>query len=136
MRNNILNAIYLKLKNIGDIKDVYKYNKGYFSAFPVAVILGSENEKIRESVKTIKKVYKFKIQIFQEVNEKARGQVDGENLLVNLSDTIDDVFDNDDTLGGICDDVQVSSSFVWEDRELLMRVLEIEITCIKLKQLI
>ncbi len=136
MRNNILNAIYNKLKTVEEIKEVYKYNKGHFNKFPVAIILGSENEKIRESVKTIKKFYKFKVQVIQEVNENARGQSDGENLLVNLSDIIDDLFDNDDTLGGLCDDVQVSSSFVWEDRELLMRVLEMEIICVKLKQLI
>jgi hypothetical protein len=135
MRNNILNAIYNKLKSVEDLKDVYKYNKGHFTKYPVAVILGSENEKVRESVMTIKKIYKFKVQILQEINEQARGQADGENLLISLSETIDDLFDNDDTLGGICDDVQVASSFTWEDRELLMRVLEMEIICIKLKQL-
>jgi hypothetical protein len=136
MRSSLLNAIYNKLNAIQEIKEVYKYNKGYFNKFPVAVILGSENEKVRESVKTIKKSYKFKIQILQEVNENSRGQSDGENVLINLSDLIDDLFDNDDTLGGICDDVRVASSFTWEDRELLMRVLEMEIICTKLKQLI
>ncbi|MDA3839903.1 MAG: hypothetical protein PF572_02335 [Patescibacteria group bacterium] len=135
MRNNILNAIYNKLSSIEDLKEVYKYNKGHFTKYPVAIILGSENEKVRESVKTIKKIYKFKLQILQEINENTRGQEDGENLLINLSEIIDDMFDHDDTLGGACDDVQVASSFTWEDRELLMRVLEMEIICIKLKQL-
>ncbi len=125
MRKEILNAIYTKLKNIESIKEVYKYNKGHFASYPVVVILGSENEKVREGIKTIKKTYKFKVRIMQEVNEEARGQEDGEDLLINLADVIDDLFDVDDTLSGACDDVKLSSSFSWEDRELLMRVLEL-----------
>lgn len=136
MRSQILDAIYNKLDSIDDIAQVYKYNKGEFSEYPVAVILGTENVKERMSVKTILKHYKFKVQVIQEVNEEARGQEDGENLLNSLSDQIDEAFDNDDTLGGVCDDVLVSSSFIWEDRELLMRVLEMEIICKKLIQII
>lgn len=135
MRKIILEAIYKKFENISGIEEVHKYNKGHFNKYPAVVILGSENERIRESVGTIKKTYKFKVHVLQEVNENSRGQEDGEDLLNDLSDEIDEVFDMDDTLGGVCDDVQVSSSFAWEDRELLMRVLEVEITCIKLKQL-
>lgn len=136
MRSQILDAIYNKLDAIEDIAQVYKYNKGEFSDYPVAVILGTENLKERLSVKTILKHYKFKIQVLQEVNEESKGQEDGESLLNSLSDQIDDIFDNDDALGGICDDVLVSSSFIWEDRELLMRVLEMEIICKKLVQII
>jgi len=135
MRNDLIIAIYNKLDSIDGIKEVYKYNKGHFTKYPVAVILGSENEKVRESVKTIMKTYKFKVQILQEVNEEARGQESGESLLVGLADTIDNAFDEDDTLGGVCDDVNVSSAFIWEDRELLMRVCELTIECRKLKQL-
>lgn len=136
MRSQILDAIYDKLSGIDGIAKVYKYNKGQFDEYPVAVILGTENEKERMSVKTIFKNYKFKVQIIQEVNEESRGQEAGENLLNDLSDRIDEAFDNDDTLGGVCDDVLVSSSFIWEDRELLMRVLEMEIICKKLIQII
>lgn len=136
MRETILNAIYNKLNGISDLTGkVYKYNKGSFDKYPVAVILGSENEKQRESVKTINKVYRFRVQILQEVNESARGQEDGESLLIRLSDNIDNAFDEDDTLGGVCDDVGVNSVFIWEDRELLMRVCELIIECKKLKQL-
>jgi len=135
MRSQILDTIYNKLSQINGIAEVYKYNKGQFNKYPVAVILGTENEKERMSVKTIFKHYKFKVQIIQEVNEQAKGQEDGEDLLNNLSDQIDEAFDSDDTLGGICDDVTVSSSFIWEDRELLMRVLEMEIICKKLIQI-
>lgn len=135
MRTQILNAIYTKLYNIDGIEEVFKYNKGHFNKFPSAVILGSENYKVRESVKTIKKTYKFKVQILQEVNEDGRGQKDGEDILISIGDQIDDEFDRDDTLGGVCDDVAVTSSFAWEDRELLMRILQLEIVCTKLKQL-
>lgn len=135
MRNDLITAIYNKLNSIEGIQEVYKYNKGHFTKYPVAVILGSENEKERESVATIMKTYKFKVQILQEVNEENRGQEAGENLLVSLADTIDNAFDSDDTLGGACDDVNVSSSFIWEDRELLMRICELTISCRKLKQL-
>jgi hypothetical protein len=135
MRKELIDAIYDKLSGISGIEEVYKYNKGSFDKFPVAVILGSENEKERESGKTIMKTYKVKVQVLQEVNEAMRGQQGGEDLLINLADTIDNAFDEDDTLGCVCDDVSVSSSFVWEDRELLMRVLEMTIECKKLKQL-
>ena len=136
MRSEILDAIYNKLNDIDDIAEVFKYNKGQFDNYPVAVILGTENEKERMSVKTIFKNYRFKVRIIQEISEEARGQEAGENLLNSLSDQIDEAFDNDDTLGGVCDDVLVSSSFIWEDRELLMRVLEMEIICKKLIQII
>jgi hypothetical protein len=118
------------------IKAVFKYNKGHFTKYPVAVILGSDNSKARESVKTIKKTYKFKVQIFQEINQEARGQEAGEDVIITIGDRIDDAFDSDDTLGGVCDDVSVISSYAWDDRELLMRVLQLEIVCTKLKQLI
>ncbi len=136
MRSEILDAIYNKLNDIDDIAEVFKYNKGQFNNYPVAVILGTENEKERMSVKTIFKNYRFKVRIIQEINEEARGQEEGENLLNSLSDRIDVAFDNDDTLGGVCDDCLVTSSFIWEDRELLMRVLEMEIICKKLIQII
>ena len=135
MRTQILNAIFDKLSNIEGIEEVFKFNKGHFTKYPVAVILGSENSKVRESGKTIKKTYKFKVQIFQEINEEARGQEDGEDALIAIGDTVDDEFDRDDTLGGVCDDVAVTGSFAWEDRELLMRVLQLEVVCTKLKQL-
>ncbi len=136
MRAEIITAIYNKLETILGTGKVFKYNKGHFDNYPVAVILGSESQKERESVKTINKTYKFKVQVLQEVNENARGQSAGENILIDLADTIDTAFDNDDTLGGVVDDVNVSSSFIWEDRELLMRVLEMTIECKKLRQLI
>lgn len=135
MRSEILNALYAKLYNMEGIEAVFKYNKGHFTKFPTAVILGSDNTKQRESIKTIKKTYKFKVQIFQEINQEARGQESGEDVIIAIGDRIDDMFDEDDTLGGICDDVSVVSSYAWDDRELLMRVLQLEVVCTKLKQL-
>jgi len=136
MRALIIDAIYNKLNGIADLTGkVYKYNKGHFVKYPVAIILGSENEKDQESVKTVKKTYKFKVQILQEVNEQARGTEAGEELLIRLVDIIDNLFDDDDTLGGVCDDVSLASAFIWEDRELLMRGVDLQINCWKLKQL-
>lgn len=135
MRATIIQAIYDKLNAIDGIEEVFKYNKGHFTKYPVAVILGSENTKERESTASIMKNYKFKVQILQEVNEKARGQEAGEEILVNLSDVIDTAFDNDDTLGGVVDDVNIGSVFIYEDRELLMRVLELSIECRQLVQI-
>ena len=135
MRSEILNALYAKFYNMEGIEAVFKYNKGHFTKFPTAVILGSDNTKQRESIKTIKKTYKFKVQIFQEINQEARGQESGEDVIIAIGDRIDDMFDEDDTLGGICDDVSVVSSYAWDDRELLMRVLQLEVVCTKLKQL-
>ncbi|MCX6795806.1 MAG: hypothetical protein NT165_03745 [Candidatus Falkowbacteria bacterium] len=136
MRSEILNALYVKLSNMEGIEAVFKYNKGHFTKFPTAVILGSDNTKQRESIKTVKKTYKFKVQIFQEINQEARGQESGEDVVIAIGDRIDDMFDEDDTLGGVCDDVSVISSYAWDDRELLMRVLQLEVVCTKLKQLI
>lgn len=136
MRAEIIQAIYNKLNAIDELQgNVFKYSKSGFDKYPVAVILGSENSKERESTATIMKTYKFKVQVLQEVNEQARGTEDGETLLVRLCDIIDNDFDEDDTLGGVCDDVSLGSAFIWEDRELLMRGLDLEITCKKLKQL-
>lgn len=136
MRKEIIDAIYSKLNGIEELAgNVFKYNKSGFDKYPVAVILGSENEKERESTATIMKTYNFKVQILQEVNEQARGTEAGETLLVRLSDIIDNLFDEDDTLGNVCDDVNVSSTSIWEDRELLMRGMDLTITCRKLKQL-
>lgn len=136
MRSQITTAIYNKLNGItGLAGNVYKFNKGSFDKYPVAVILGSDCEREKESVKTIIKTYKFKVKVLQEINEEARGQEDGEALLISLADLIDDAFENDDTLGGICDDVSLTSAFMWEDRELLMRGVDLQIVCRKLKQI-
>lgn len=136
MRKELTQAIYNKLNAIeGLVGNVYKFNKGSFDKYPVAVILGAEQEQERESVKSINKTYKFKVRLLQEVNEEARGQEDGEELMIDLADLIDNAFDNDDTLGGICDDVNVNSAFMWEDRELLMRGVDLQISCKKLKQI-
>lgn len=136
MREAISNAIYTKLNTISGLTGkVYKYNKGGFTDYPVAVILGSEAEKERESSVTILKTYKFKVQVLQEVQEEARGKEDAEMLLLKLADEIDTAFDNDDTLSGAVDDANVSSIFIWSDRELQMRVLELSIECKKLIQL-
>ena len=136
MRSEIINAIYDKLNSIEELTGfVYKYSKSGFDHYPVAVIIGSENQKTRESNATIMKNYKFKVQILQEVNEASRGTEAGETLLLRLCDIIDNMFDEDDDLGGVCDDVNLASTFIWEDRELLMRGLDLEINCRKLKQL-
>lgn len=136
MRKEITQAIYDKLNAVTELTGkVYKYNKGKFDGYPVAVILGSENSKVRESTATVLKTYKFKVRLMQEVEEEARGIEDGEDLLVDLIDKIDNLFDSDDTLSGLCDDVEVASAFGWEDREIFMRVVDIEINCRKLKQL-
>lgn len=135
MREAINTAIYNKLNSIEGIKEVYKYNKGHFTKYPVAVILGSESEKEFESVKTIMKTYRFTVQVLQEINEEARGMSAGEEILIKLSDTIENAFDEDDELGGVVDDVNVSGAFIYEDREVQQRVLELTIECKKLKQL-
>lgn len=134
MRTEILNALFAKLSSIESIKEVYKFTAGNFTNYPVALIVGSENVSERESTNHIKKTYTFKVRILQEVNEEARGKEDGEDIINQVFDDIDDAIDTDDTLGGSCDDVNIRSVFAWEDRELLMRAVDIDITCVKLKQ--
>lgn len=136
MRKEITTAIYNKLNAIeGLVGNVFKFNKGQFDKYPVAVILGSEHTKERESTATLIKNYVFKVRVLQEINSEARGAEAGEELMIDLVDLIDNAFDSDDTLGGLCDDVAVSSAFMWEDRELMMRGIDLQITCKKLKQL-
>ena len=135
MRSSILVALKAKLVGITGIKSVYDYEVGKIENYPVALILGSSNESERESVKSIRKTYIFKVRILQETNKEAMGREQAESNLNEIFDTIENALDNDDTLGGACHDVNINSVFSWEDRELMMRAIDIDIACFELRQL-
>lgn len=135
MNKDILNAIFAKLETISKISEVFKYNKGQIDNYPTAIISNFRGEKERTSVKTIEKKYKYTVKIYQEIKSELRDIEANEDLMLDIVSDIDNAFDTDDSLGGVVDDINCTNAMVFEDRELLMLVAEIEITCLKLKQL-
>lgn len=134
--NEIINQIYDLLSAVENIQSVYKYNKPNLGGFPVALIIGADIEKEDVSVKSVLKKYRIKIKICQEITDDNRGHEEGDKLLVDLSGEIEDIFDNNFTINNTVDNSNIRNiSFDYAEEGVIMRVLNIDLECIKLKKL-
>lgn len=127
---DIKNKIIEKLKTLSNVKYVHSYEKADLKGFPAVVVLGFSVEDILEDTKTNLRTYTFKIRCFQELayldSEKA------EEVMDNLIDQIMNLFAQDFTLGGTCEGCWVKGGLGWVDRDLEMRVYDLEIIARKL----
>jgi len=128
----IKNAIINKLLSINELKAVYPYETGSVAGYPFAVVHRFNVKGYWIDAATNEREWHFSVRIFQEMNKEAKGAGPAENTIDSIADLVFDVFDNDWTLGGRVDLCQVSGGNSWEDRELLMRVLELEISVKKI----
>ncbi len=134
MKLSIKNAIISKLEEIESIAEVKGYH-GQIEKYPTAVVAGVSKSQEREGIHTIYKTYKYRLKVYQEIKSNLRDIEANTDLLETIAEEIDNAFDEDDTLGGAVDDVQLTMTETYEDREVLMVVMECEVECKKLKQL-
>jgi|YelNatPaOPRAMG01_1025707.scaffolds.fasta_scaffold184995_1 hypothetical protein len=127
---NIKSAIISKLQSISEIKNVYAWEKGELEGYPSAVISGFKIETNEWSdTATNIRDWVFNIKIYQEIEKEGRGAETGEEILDSITDSIIDTFDKDRHLSSVADiiGVWVVAGNSWVDRELNMRVLNLEI---------
>jgi len=124
--------IKTQLTAITGLKYVYGYEKGDLAGYPACTIVGFSVASPLETTSENLRAYTFKIRVFQEINEDSRGAEDAETVIDNLVDTIITKFDNDYHLGDNCEMSLVAGTLGWIDRELSMRVIDIDLICQKL----
>lgn len=127
---NIKNTIKTILSGITGIKIVHSYEKADLQGFPAVVILGfSVNDTLEDTAHNTRE-YTFKVRVFQELATTDEGK--GEEIMDNLVDKIMDAFATDFTLSGNADGCWVTSGLGWVDREIEMRVWDLEVLAKKL----
>jgi hypothetical protein len=130
--STIKSYIKTKLEGINGLKYVYNYEKGDLSGYPACTIVGVSVISPLEDTCNNLREYVFKIRIFQEINENSRGADSAESIIDNLVDEVINKFDEDYHLGGNVEMSGVTATLGWVDRELAMRVFELDLTCKKL----
>jgi len=120
-------AIKTKLEAISGIDKVYGWEKGQIEGYPAAVISGFELVDTWIDTRTDEYEITFKMRIYQEMEKEGKGPEVAESILDNLVNSIIDAFRNDRTLGDSVVGCWVSAGSGWTDRELKMRILEINI---------
>lgn len=126
---NIKDAIKDKLETITEIKETYGYEKGQFDDYPSATVGGFKlDEEWSDTAANIRK-WSFRVRIYQEMEKEGKGPEEAETIIDEIADKIIDTFDNDRYLSAVDDviGVWVTAGNSWEDRELNMRILELEV---------
>lgn len=126
---NLKTAIKNKLEQISEIKNVYFYEKGQFGGYPSATIGGFRVEEEWSDNSTNIRNWIFRIRIYQEMEKEGKGAEEAENIIDQIADEIIDIFDTDRHLSEVEDviGIWVAGGNSWEDRELNMRILELEV---------
>lgn len=126
----IKTKIITKLETLDNVKIVHAYEKKDLGGFPAVVVMGFTVNDILEDTKSNLREYTFKIRIFQEV--VATTPEEAEGIIDNLIDQLMDLFGQDFTLGGDCEGCWIRGGLGWVDREIEMRVYDLEILAKKL----
>jgi len=122
--------IITKLKTLANVKVVYGYEKEKLGGHPAVVVLGTDFEDILEDTRTNLRQYVFKVRFFQEIATTTPERA--EEIFDNIVDQLMNLFAQDFTLGGTCEGCWVKSTGGWVDREVGMRVLDMQIIAKKL----
>lgn len=136
MYKEIYETIQDLLQTISDIKEVNIFNDGNFSAYPAVNITSISKSRERTGTCKIEENGTITLVLFQEINADNMGAEQGENIILDLIDDIDDVFDTNHSLNGLVDDVTLSDAELgFTDRELNFRTYNITLSYKLLKQL-
>lgn len=129
-------AIKTKLETLKPaiLKEVYasKINplEKEFADFPVAELIESGSEADYLSTKENMRVYPFEVYIYQEI-EKVGGSDEAYGILRSTIDTVLDLFDNDQGLGGSADWVDPAISgfadFPRRDKTIVVAIVTIKV---------
>lgn len=115
------------LSGVSGIKNVYAYNKGQLEGYPSAVFAGVRlDDQYLDTYNNVRE-WTFDIKVYQEMEASGIGASNAESYLDTLFDSIVDTIDKNYTLDGTVDAVWISGANAFEDRELSMRVLDLQI---------
>lgn len=112
MYKEIYQAIKTILDGVPEIEQVSMYNNGKFEAYPAVNISSITRDREYSSIGNchIQEEGEIVLTVFQEINAQARGAEDGEAIVVDLMDKIDNAFDGNVSLGGYLKDLIIKST--------------------------
>ncbi len=128
--------IKTELETITELSAVYDYKKGDLNAYPVACIEEMNGNTEQMSLNTVDRTMVWSIRIYQEMEKDGVGVVEAESRIDAIVDQLWDLFDEEWKM-----DCQVNNAFIsriatsWEEREVSMRIIEVELNTTKLNDL-
>jgi hypothetical protein len=130
--------IYLKIKElletITDVKEVNTFNDGKFLKYPAINITGLSKSRERTSTCTLEENGVINLVLYQEINSENRGAKNGEDLILDLMDDLNTLFDTNHKLDGLVDDITLSTAELgFVDRELNFRTYNLSLNYKKLE---
>lgn len=136
MYKEIYDKIQDLLETITDLKVVNVFNSGSFSAYPAINITSITKSRQRVATCMIEENGTISLVLYQEINEMNRGAEKGEQVILNIIDDIDDIFDTNHDLDGLVDDITLTdASLGYVDTALNCRTYNITLSYKLLKQL-
>lgn len=130
----IKNAIIDKLEAIDGLTVVYGYEKGELPSYPAACVFNADYNPEWADTTADRDVLVFTIHLYQEVDVQ-KPEIAEENV-DNVLQRIMQAFQQDYTLGGTCDKMNVRASKGWTSREVQTRAATITLTAEKLNRII
>lgn len=133
---NIFKKIRELLSEIDDIKEINIFNDGNFNKYPAINITSLSKSRERTATCMIEENGSIELTLFQEINYSNMGASQGEAIILDLIDQIDDVFDTNSTLDGLLQDITLASaSMGFLNRELNFRTYNLTLNYKSLKQI-
>lgn len=123
-----------KLSLLPEIKAAYDWETSNPEGnYPYATVTLDGGDSEFASTAHNKRTRQFKIRIYQERSKAGQGPENAEEITVGVIDELEKAFDMDTTLSGTCKWVRpVTWDARYQDRELDVRILQIDIEAIEL----
>ena len=130
----IRNKLVEKLSNMTTLKASYDWETSNPEGnYPYATVTLDGGESEFASTAHNKRTRQFKIRIYQERSKTGQGPEGAEEISTSVIDELEKAFDMDTTLSGTCKFVYPARwDARYQDRELDVRILQIDIEAIEL----
>lgn len=136
MYKQIYDKIKELLTGIADLEVVNTFNSGNFEAYPAINIVSLSKTRQRKATCLFEEEGTISLILYQEINADNRGAEKGEDVVLNIIDDIDDVFDNNSSLDGLVSDITLTNAEMgYLDRENNHRTYNITLSYKLLKQI-
>jgi len=133
-------AIISKLQGLTKVNTnfIFGYEKGELGGYPAITITGQEYYAKYGDTCSDAETYVFELKIWQERGDVDKGLKTASQTETIIDDALVEVMQSlqqDFTLGGVIDKMELSATKFYSDREIMMRGAFIKITCSKLNPL-
>ena len=116
------------LLTISDFNLVYGYEPKELLKYPCATVTASSHADIFATTASNQRTFKFDIRLYFRTDTAE----DAEGILRDLADQVIVAFEANPTLNGSCDFARpISGNWLFQEREVPVRVVEIVIECLK-----